>query len=66
MFYIVRRNIGWYGRFASANYEKLEAHFACHKEHVPEEITLDFIERMIGRYAAEERKRCICQEDDDY
>ena len=57
--------LGLYGRFASANYDKLQAHFACHKEHVPDDITLDFINQMIGRYAAQEHARCVCQEDDD-
>ena len=58
--------MGFYGRFSSANYDKLQAHFACHKEHVPDDITLDFINQMIGRYAAQEHARCVCQEDDDY
>lgn len=58
--------LGFYGRFASANYDKLTAHFACHKEHVPDEITMDFINQMIGRYVLQEKMRSKYEEDDYY
>ena len=56
--------LGFYGRFASANYDKLAAHFACHKEHVPDDLTMDFITQMIGRYVLQEKMRS--EYDDDY
>ena len=48
------RPYGWYGRFASANYDKLSAHFACRRNHIPEIVTLEFINEMIERYAAQQ------------
>lgn len=58
--------LGFYGRFASANFDKFAAYFACRKEHVPDEITLDFINQMIGRYALQEKMRAEYEEDEDY
>lgn len=43
--------LGFYGRFASANYDKLQAHFACRKRHIPDRITPDFIQLIIDEYA---------------
>ena len=56
--------LGFYGRFASANYDKLQAHFTCRKPHEPDEITLDYIQQIILRYA--EQQRQYDEEDDDY
>lgn len=56
--------LGFYGRFASANYDKLQAHFACRKPHEPDEITLEYIQQIILRYA--EQQRQYDEEDDDY
>lgn len=59
--------LGLYGRFASANYDKLAAHFSCHKEHVPDDLTMEFITQMIGRYALQEKMRSEYDEEyDDY
>lgn len=60
--------LGFYGRFASANYDKLAAHFACRKEHVPDDLTMDFITQMIGRYALQEKMRAEYHDEeyDDY
>lgn len=57
--------LGWYGKFASPNYEKLEAHFKCKSQHIPSEITLEFINQMIERYA-EQQRRYSEDEYDDY
>jgi hypothetical protein len=40
---------------ASVGYKVLENHFQCHKEHVPYEITIEFINQMIERYVRQER-----------
>ena len=56
--------LGFYGRFASANYDKLQAHFTCRKPHEPDEITLEYIQQIILRYA--EQQRQYDEEDDDY
>lgn len=58
------KTMGWYGRFSSANYEKLEAHFTCRRKHEPDVITLEYIQQIILRYA--EQQRQYDEEDDDY
>ena len=57
--------LGWYGKFASPNYEKLEAHFKCKSRHIPPDITLEFINQMIEEYAQQQRRYDV-EEDDDY
>ena len=59
------RSYGWYGKFASANYEKLEAHFSCRKRHIPEKVTMEFITQMIDEYARSEALRNQF-DDEDY
>lgn len=51
------KQIGWYGRIESMGYHRLKTHFACKHEHVPDTITLEFINSMILRLA---------QQDNDY
>jgi hypothetical protein len=59
--------LGFYGRFASANYDKLAAHFSCRKEHVPDDLTMEFITQMIGRYVLQEKMHSEYDEEyDDY
>lgn len=56
------KNIGWFGKFASPNYDKLQAHFRCRTPHQPEEITLDYINEIIKRYALQ---RSYLDDDED-
>ena len=45
------RHFGWYGMVASPGYDAFEKHFRCHKEHTPTYPTLEYIQKMIVRYA---------------
>ena len=58
------KNIGWYGKFASANYDKMEEHFHCRKQHQPEEISLGYINEIIKRYALQQS--LLDDKDEDY
>ena len=50
--YLIRyKNFAWYGQVASPGYDAFEEHFKCHKEHIPEHPTLEYIQKMIVRYA---------------
>lgn len=59
------RNLGWFGKFASPNYDKMEAHFHCRKKHQPEIITLDYINEIIKQYALQQ-SYLDDDEDEDY
>lgn len=54
------RSVGWHVKFVSSNFDTLHAFFGCRREHVPDTITLDFIQTLIVRYAAQQ------SEVDDY
>ena len=45
------KSVGYRFKIKSNGYDILKNHFECRKEHVPYEITLDFINQMIKRYA---------------
>lgn len=57
------RMIGWRFKVASEGYEHLKKHFACRVRHVPQEITLEFINQMIQEYAQQQREK---NNEDDY
>lgn len=44
------KTVGAYARMASDDYKFLEGHFACHRWHVPERISADFIKEVIDLY----------------
>lgn len=45
---------GYKFKIRSVGYDILKAHFECRKEHIPSEITLEFINKMIERYAQQQ------------
>lgn len=47
-------NIGYRFKIQSVGYDILKEHFRCRSEHIPSEITLEFISRMIERYAQQQ------------
>ena len=50
--YLLRyKHFGWYGVVAAPGYDAFEEHFKCHKEHTPTYPTLEYIQKMIVRYA---------------
>lgn len=46
--------MGYKFKIQSVGYDILKNHFECRKEHVPSEITLEFINKMIERYAQQQ------------
>lgn len=60
---VMRRfhSYGWYMSFTSKNYETMKKHFECKRRHIPNEITLEFINEMIERYAQQQ-----IPDDEDY
>lgn len=50
----IHRSIGWHRSFRSKNYDTLKEHFRCRREHVPDRITLEWLDIMIQRYAKQD------------
>ena len=51
------RPVGWYALGGSVGYDKLKEYFACNRQHVPEEITMDFINKIIHAYTRQEAEK---------
>ena len=47
-------NVGYRFKIQSIGYDILKEHFRCRSEHIPSEITLEFINKMIERYAQQQ------------
>ena len=47
------KSFGWYGRVAAPGLDAFAEHFACHKEHLPREITFKFMWRLVKRWVNE-------------
>lgn len=41
---------GWYGKAASNGYDILRSHFDAGRRHIPETITLEFVNEIIAEY----------------
>lgn len=48
------KSYGLYATGGSVGYDKLAEHFKCNRQHMPDRITMDFIQDIIGQYVRQE------------
>ena len=48
------RMYAWRQKFYSQGYEELKHHFRCRERHIPDRITMSFINQIINEYAQQE------------